>query len=90
MSIQKDDVGTRIKLDTGTDVSGAANSKIYYRKPGGTTGNWIASTSGDYLVYESTSGAIDAAGKWRLQGYTEVGTWSGRTSVADLTVEDNI
>lgn len=87
--IYKDDYNTVIDLDVGEDISAASTYRIYYEKPGGTTGFWAASLQGTSIVrYTTVNGDLDEAGVWSLQARvtTASGLWRGET--AKLRVYD--
>jgi hypothetical protein len=88
--MHKGDIGTVIILDTGVDLSGAVSSSIKYKKPNGTTGEWTATTSTTEIRYTTLAGDIDQAGDWELQGYVDLGSWEGRSSVVSTTVGEQI
>jgi hypothetical protein len=76
------DIGTRITLDCGTDISAATALQILVRKPDGSTVTWAAQASGTTaLFFDTVAGSLDMPGNWRLQAKVSigVGTWSGET-----------
>lgn len=74
MSLFKTQSGFTIIMPTGlSDLSSAEITKILYKKPGGTTGFWQASVSGENLIYTVQNGDIDVVGYWSLQSYSELG-----------------
>lgn len=75
------DYGVELVLDTNIDLSGATNSRIYYRKPDDTEGYWSADVSGQNIVYTLQTGDIDQTGIWRLHAYAELnGPVHGKTA----------
>ena len=77
------DVGTRIMLDCGADISDAEVSRIYYLKPDLISkGYWDATLAPGnvrQLYYDTEADDVDSAGRWTLQAYVEIGTskWWG-------------
>ena len=58
--------------DTGTDISTASVSRIYYKKPDGTTGYWAATISGTTdLVYDIPDTDLDTEGTWTFYAYVQ-------------------
>lgn len=83
------DVGTVIKLDTGTDLTSATALKIKVKKPNGTEVEWTASQDANnpkVMTYTIQSGDLDQSGTWKLQAYVEFPTWQGRGEWAKLKV----
>lgn len=78
--IFKGDIGTKIILNTGSDLSTGTLFKIYYRKPDGTTGFWTAQKESDNTSISYTtlsSSDLDVVGTWVLQSYVEISGWKG-------------
>lgn len=76
------DIGTRITLDCGTDISSASAREIVVRKPDGSSVTWTATASGtDSIYFDTVSGTLDQPGDWRLQAKVTIGTgvWLGET-----------
>lgn len=73
------DIGTLIKVDVGSDVTGATVHKIKFIKPDGTTDEWDATVSTQYLQYTTVDGDLDQIGEWVVQALitTVSGTWHG-------------
>ena len=79
-NIFKCDIGTKIIVAVGFNISSASVVKIYYRKPNGATGSWDATKEGDNVSISfttTTSGELDVAGVWTLQAYVEISSWKG-------------
>lgn len=68
-----------VKLDCVSDITGATNTRIYYKKPDGTTAYWAASILDNrYLTYQIPDDTVlDQAGDWKFQSYMTVGVWTG-------------
>jgi hypothetical protein len=88
------DIGTKLVLDVGLDISSSTDRKILYMKPSGVTGEW-PSNSGSIcelntstsMYYITESGDIDESGEWTLQAYIETPTWSGHGQRVSLFVD---
>jgi hypothetical protein len=81
------DVGTIIVLDCGRDVSAATARAIEVRKPSGAEVSWPASASGtDSIEVTAGVGALDEAGRWKLQSHVTLpsGQWRGETTVLEV------
>lgn len=79
-SVKVGDYGTLINVDTGADLSTVTVQKIFYKKPDGTIGEWVASISENrYLQYVTLEDDIDIPGIWKIQAYIETpaGVWYG-------------
>jgi len=89
--IFKGDIGTKIKLNAGTDISNATVCKIKYRKPGGATGEWDAIIEDtNYAYYVIQDGDLDVAGTWKIQLYIDLGSWKGYGSIVGFMVRDTL
>jgi hypothetical protein len=83
------DIGTKITLDAGSDISGQTTLQIQFKKPDGTTGAWAANVeSSNYATYTTVAGDLDVAGSWKLQIYVELPAWTGRGAAVELIVFD--
>ena len=67
-----------IELETGYNLAGVTNTKILFRRPDMTVGDWPATVSGTKLVHEVLNGEINMPGNWSFQAYFEVG---GKTAI---------
>lgn len=97
MKVYKNDIGTKIKLDAGCDISASGLAatvwKILYSKPGKTRieGEWIAIPEGtNYIHYVTLAGDLDAVGKWHIQLYIESPSWKGYGEIVSFEVYDNL
>jgi hypothetical protein len=76
------DIGTRITLDCGTDVSASSARTIEVRKPDDTTASWTATLTGTNSIYfDTVAGSLDQPGRYKLQAKVTIGSnvWRGRT-----------
>jgi hypothetical protein len=78
----KNDIGTVIQVDVGSDVTGATTSRIKFIKPDGTSGYWNATISTQYLRYTTVEDDLDQVGEWDAQAYVELaaGKWHGEVT----------
>lgn len=78
--IFKGDIGTKIILNTNTDLATGSVFKIYYRKPDGTMGSWTAQKESDNTSISYTTQVVsdlNIAGTWVIQSYVEISGWKG-------------
>lgn len=93
-------IGTRIRLrvfedDDTENLIGAANTKIYYVKPGDSSENsWTAiidATTNKHIYFDTTVvGDLDIRGTWQLQSYHEKSGWKGRGEMVEMIIYDNM
>ena len=91
--IYKNDIGTKIILDAGCDISTADVWKILYSKPGTARvkGEWAAIPEGTESVYYiTTADDLDVAGKWNVQLYIETPAWKGYGEKVSFEIYDNL
>lgn len=70
------DIGHKIILDVGVDITGATEMQIKYRKPGGEMGHWDAIEEGiEQISYLTKADDFDYAGTWSLQAYVKTQGW---------------
>jgi len=85
------DVGTKIILNAGQDISTATKLKIRYRKPNKVIGEWDAVLEGtDSVYYITQPGDLDVSGAWIIQLYVELPTWKGSGSIVRFGVIEKI
>ncbi len=81
------DVGTKIILDCGVDITLSSARSILVRKPTGTKVEWVAALEGtNSIQYTTLAGDLDEVGRWRLQAYVEMPAWKGSGEVAMLVI----
>jgi hypothetical protein len=82
------DIGTKIILNIGTDISAASECKIMYKKPDGTSGEWEADIEDDdqSISYTTEADDLDASGRWKLQAYVSLADWTGLGETAEMVV----
>lgn len=85
--IFKGDTGTDIILDAGEDLTSQTELKIKYKKPSGTTGEWVATVQNSTeAVYTTQAGDLDESGTWRLKIYVVLPNWSGHGEPVDMEI----
>ena len=85
--IHENDVGTQFQvtitgpLGNNTNISGATDKRIIFKKPDGTTvsktADFVNTGSDGGLKYVTVSGDLNAVGSWKIQAYvvTPSGEW---------------
>lgn len=76
------DIGLAVIVDVGQDVSGATECSLEVRKPNGDQVSWSAvphTVSGEtnFLRYVTTEGDLDVCGRYLVQAYVSLLSWSG-------------
>jgi hypothetical protein len=88
MSVFIGDIGVKIILDVGIDITAATAQKIKYRKPSGEFGSWTAvqetSTSISYTTIAATD--LNEIGNWLLQSYVITPSWTLSGKIAKFNV----
>jgi len=62
----------RIQLTTNVDIAGATSLLIKYKKPSGTAGQFVATSSDDtngVIYYDLTNEELDTPGQWMFWAY---------------------
>ena len=85
-SIHAGDVGTKITLHLGEDLTLATLLEIHYRKPSGTLGKWTAIAEGESMSYITQAGDVDEPGLWTLNARVALPDWSGFSTQTTLSV----
>lgn len=89
-TLRKYDIGTRITLDLGEDLSGATDIKLIYRKPNGDTSTWpveIDSENSNKIYYITQENDLDTVGEWRLQAWVQFGTEEWYSEIVKIAVD---
>jgi hypothetical protein len=83
------DIGTEVIVDTCSNISSATTANLKVEKPDGTLVTWVG------VVYQTTKiryvildGDFDQAGKYLMQAYVEIGSWSGHGDTVTFTVSE--
>lgn len=90
-AVYKGDIGVKIVLDCGLDISTATTKQIKYRKPRGDAGAWTATLESDNasLSYTTTAATdLSEVGTWRLQAYVVTPTFTESGEICHLSVLD--
>jgi hypothetical protein len=92
------DVGLAIILNLAPDgedldITGAQNTKMFVKRPDGTTTEWAAEVhtiSGEtkYLRYFTQAGDLSQKGRWRVQAGLTLSGWTGRGETGIFRVYD--
>jgi len=73
--VYQNDIGTKIILDTETDLTDATVAKIKVKKPSGTILEWDATiedpNAGKISYVITSSDILDEPGLWSFQAYVE-------------------
>jgi hypothetical protein len=82
------DLGTRVILDCGQDISAATARSIEVQKPNGSTASWTAIAEGTNSIKFDTvaNSSFDVPGTWRLQSKIAIGGAVWRGTTVTLTV----
>lgn len=85
--IYKGDIGLKIKLDAGSDISTETTLKIKYIKPDGTDGEWDATVEDtNYAIYVTLTDDLNKVGVWKVQIYAVLTSWTGHGTMASFRV----
>lgn len=73
------DIGTLIKVDVGSDITGATLHQIKFIRPDGSSDNWDANVATRFLQHVTVDGDLNMIGEWIVQALvtTGSGTWHG-------------
>lgn len=76
------------------DTSAASTKQIWFRKPDGSvltkTAAHYTDGSDGIMQYTATTSDLDAAGKWRIQGYVVIGSLTIHTDISEFKVFANL
>ena len=88
MKIYKEDIGTVIYIDMGTDISLAENCNLFVRKGDGvTTAEWTPEIyNTNYLKYTIVENDLSISGEYKVTPYLEIGSWEGYGETVSFTV----
>lgn len=85
--VYKGDVGLKIILDAGSDISTQTTLKIKCIKPDGTAGEWDAKVeNSNYAYYVTLADDLDKVGVWTVQLYVALTSWTGHGTIASFKV----
>lgn len=93
------DVGTIFRATfkedgSAIDISSATTKTISFEKPNGVmvtqTGVFFTDGTDGILQYTTVADDIDEGGMWRIQGFVDLGVWSGRSDIVNFKVYDNL
>jgi len=84
-------VGTVLEFDIGVQDTDVSLAHIYYKKPSGATGYWIATTvpGTTKIRYTIQANDFNESGRYSLQVYVElISGWKGRSTTAFIDVKN--
>lgn len=84
--VYQGDVGTLIRMDTGSDLSSATTTNIKVIKPSGATAEWVGTANGTFVEYTTVAGDLDEVGAYVVYVYVETPSWSGHGEPDELKV----
>lgn len=85
--IYKGDLGIKLILDVGVDISSATRMSILYRKPYGGTGTWAAvMETGTSVSYTSLTDEFNEVGIWKVQARVTTPLWTQSGAIAKVNV----
>ena len=85
--IYEGDIGTKIRLNAGSDITSETTCNINYIKPDGTTGQWTAEVEDTNYAYHTTiKDDLDVVGVWQVQLYVVLTSWTGHGEIASFQV----
>lgn len=86
--VVKGNIGTRLILDVGVDISAATVRKIKAMPPSGTEKEWTAQAEGTTAIRYTTTtvGDLDEAGLWTLAAYIETANFKGHGRPVEIMV----
>jgi hypothetical protein len=89
--IFKGDIGRKLMLDAGEDISRASLVRLEHIKPDGTADYWAGSIDNQYGYYITQSADdLDQSGEWYIQLYVEMDGDKIRGKVASFYVYKTI
>jgi len=88
---QVDDIGTVIDYDASESIEDGTVFKLKYKRPDGTSGEWIATLVGTQKARHITEqGDLPVAGSYDIQLYLETPSWKGHGTIESFEVEKNL
>lgn len=91
MALFVGDIGKKIILTVGVDISAASVKRIIYRKPNGKTGYWTASEETTTSIsYTTAATDIDEPGTWQFQAYCVTASWTQYGTIRRYEVKSPI
>lgn len=76
-----------IAISLGQSLATATETKIWFKKPDGTSGSWDARVSGQSLVYNATAGEIDQPGLWQFEAKLRIGGAKRSSGISTQNVD---
>lgn len=87
-------IATLVEDSVAVDISSATTVEMVFLKPDGTavskTAVFYSDGTDGKIRYATLAGDLDQAGKWKLQAYVEMPSWSGHSDIATFRVYSNL
>ena len=81
----------KIRLNAGMDISAATTIEIHYKKPDGTTGEWLGVLEGtNYAYFYTLANTLDMNGTWWVQLYVVVANTEAHGEAVSFVVYDTL
>lgn len=82
------DIGLKIIVDCGEDITGATTTSLKVQKPDGTTTSWSPANiyNSNYLRYTVTLNDFDQDGRYLIQASLTLAGWTGLGETDIFTV----
>jgi hypothetical protein len=85
------DIGTRLIVSTGNNLTTATTWDLLVQKPSGAIDTWVGAIDGGdntRIVYTIQNGDFDELGRYKLQAYVVFASGSWRGNTAYFTVSE--
>jgi hypothetical protein len=87
----QNEIGLKITLKVGIDISTASVLRIYYLKPNGENSYWTASQEATTEIsYTTIAGDLNCPGTFKLQAYVKIGTAEYYGNITRLSVSSTL
>lgn len=87
-------IATLVEDGVALDISAATTLEVVFAKPDGTAATRTAVFYSDgtdgKIRYATITGDLDQDGKWKVQAYVEMPSWSGHSDIATFRVYSNL
>ncbi len=83
------EVGTKIYVDVGEDVSTNEEVKLFVKKPTGALATWTAVVyQKNFLKHVTVAGDWNEPGTYHLQAYVKLTDWEGRGKTVQFSISN--
>ena len=80
-----------IKYDCGETITDLTTTPLlYYKKPGGATGSWVATLTTQYAQYQAVAATLNEAGTWKIHPKLSDGTYTYYGTIQELVVAEPV